>query len=190
MNYVIDFDYKILLVFLSLYLLLVLFMKFKLKKDMRSIVAFSLLYFYIVFLIKETQFDIYINNPEMKKELGSVAFGRDINIVPFKDFFNITTLLNVLIFIPFGVLQWLLYKSSWIKTIVMGFVVSLIIELSQLFVRILVGINFRKIDVNDLICNTTGAIIGFTLLLLFVSILKKLIKKESVINKYLENVEL
>ena len=190
MNYVISFDYRFLTVFLLLYLLLILLMRFKLKKNIHNIMVFSLLYFYIVFLIKETQFDIYINNPEMKKELGSVAFGRDINIVPFKDFFNITTLLNVLIFIPVGFLQGLLYKSSWIKTIVMGFVVSLIIELSQLFVRILVGINFRKIDVNDLICNTTGAIIGFTLLLLFVSILKKLIKKESVINKYLENVEL
>ena len=189
MNYVIDFDYKILLVFLSLYLLLVLFMKFKLKKDMRSIVAFSLLYFYIVFLIKETQFDIYINNPEMEKELGSVAFGRDINIVPFKDFFNITTLLNVLIFIPIGFLQGFLYKASWLKTLIVGFGLSLMIESSQLLVRIFVGINFRKIDVNDLICNTIGTMIGFALLLLFVKILKKLIKKEGVIREFLESME-
>ncbi len=55
----------------------------------------------------------------------------------------------------------------------------------QLIVRAFVGINFRIADVNDLISNATGAVIGFIMLLLFVKILKKIIKIDGYIDRHL-----
>ncbi len=59
------------------------------------------------------------------------------------------------------------------------------IETMQLIVRAFVGINFRIADVNDLISNATGAVIGFIMLLLFVKILKKIIKIDGYIDRHL-----
>ena len=108
MNYIIEFDYKFFIAFLFVYILIVFFMKFKLNKNIFSIFIFTLLYFYFVLLIKETQFDIYINNPDLEEDFGAIKIGRDINLIPFKDFLNTTTVINAIMLIPIGFLQGLI----------------------------------------------------------------------------------
>ncbi|MCR5736682.1 MAG: VanZ family protein [Eubacterium sp.] len=54
-----------------------------------------------------------------------------------------------------------LLKEHWKKCLITGFVLSMIIESSQLLVNLLIGYNFRTFDVNDLIFNTLGTIIGY-----------------------------
>lgn len=81
-----------------------------------------------------------------------------INLIPFSDtdallVFNI---LNIVLFVPLGVLAPLLFREKtplW-KIALLGFVVSLTVELSQL-------VNLRATDVDDLIMNTLGALIGY-----------------------------
>ena len=64
---------------------------------------------------------------------------------------------NVLMFVPMGVLLPLLWKGeSLCKTMAAGFTVSLVIELGQ-------PVFGRSFDVDDLISNTAGALVGYLL---------------------------
>lgn len=81
-----------------------------------------------------------------------------VNFIPFldmiPDFKN--ACLNVLLFVPFGAFLPILWSSfrSLRRTALTGLAVSCVIELAQLF-------TFRTTDINDLITNTLGAVLGF-----------------------------
>lgn len=93
-----------------------------------------------------------------------------INLIPFSvkgsDF--VSCLLNIGLFIPLGILLPLLWptKREFLFVLLFGFSFSLLIEISQLF-------NQRSTDVDDLIMNFLGAIIGFGIYWLFRHFLKK-----------------
>lgn len=78
------------------------------------------------------------------------------NYVPFSlTIDSVGYIQNILLFIPFGVLCPLFNKKSYgFIYIIAGFLFSLLIECSQL-------LNHRSSDVDDLIMNTLGAIIGY-----------------------------
>ena len=66
------------------------------------------------------------------------------------------SLLNILLFIPLGIAlpaMWNKYKTPK-KTLCFGFGMSLAIELAQI-------LTYRATDINDLITNTLGSLIGF-----------------------------
>lgn len=69
-------------------------------------------------------------------------------------------ILNIVLFVPLGLLLPLVWKHSarWHRIALIAFCVSAIIELSQL----LPGAA-RSFDVDDLICNTLGGLVGFAL---------------------------
>lgn len=76
--------------------------------------------------------------------------------------------LNVLLFVPFGFLLpyiWPEYKRL-ARTLIMGFVFSLMIESAQYF-------NWRLSDVDDLICNVVGTFVGYMIWLGISPALKK-----------------
>ena len=67
---------------------------------------------------------------------------------------------NIILFIPLGIFLLLLFpKYSLKKIIVLAFLCSLSIELVQLIGRQF-G-NYRTVDIDDIILNTMGAIVGF-----------------------------
>ena len=74
----------------------------------------------------------------------------------FSDYRN--SLLNVLLFVPLGFLLPVLWKRfrSFLWTGLLGFSFSLSIELLQL-------LTLRATDINDLMTNTTGTILGWLL---------------------------
>jgi glycopeptide antibiotics resistance protein len=77
--------------------------------------------------------------------------------------------LNIVMFMPFGVLLPLLWPSTgtWRRIAGWGLAASAVIEFSQLGMWIAVG-NRRMFDVNDLMSNTAGAVLGLMLLRAFV----------------------
>lgn len=89
-----------------------------------------------------------------------IRFDRNINLVPFAYMFSDykNSLLNVLLFVPLGFLLPVLWKHyrTLFRTAGFGLLFSLLIELLQLFTR-------RATDVNDLITNTAGTILGWCL---------------------------
>lgn len=98
-------------------------------------------------------------------------FSPQLVLIPFLDMISgpVNTALNVLLFIPFGFFLSLMYrKYNHISKIALtGFLLSLAIELVQMFGR-------GSTDINDLITNTVGTCLGYCLY----KSLSKLTRKE------------
>ena len=86
------------------------------------------------------------------------AFSPRLVLVPFRDMISgpVDTLLNILLFVPLGIFLPIMYKrfNNIISILTLGFMLSLTIELVQMFGR-------GTSDVNDLITNTAGTCLGF-----------------------------
>ena len=84
-----------------------------------------------------------------------------LNLIPFQDFSarNMEGMvLNAIMFAPLGFLLPAYFERyrHWGRTLAAGFLTSLTVELIQLF-------TFRATDVDDLIMNTLGTLVGFLL---------------------------
>ncbi len=68
----------------------------------------------------------------------------------------IHTVLNIILFIPFGFFLPLLYEkyNNMGKVVLSGFILSIFIELIQMF-------GMGSTDINDLIANTIGTCLGY-----------------------------
>jgi glycopeptide antibiotics resistance protein len=95
-----------------------------------------------------------------------------VNFIPFAD---ITTnflqyMLNVILFIPVGFLLPMLWEKFENKrlTFIFGFLITLFIEVSQLF-------SFRTTDIDDLLMNTLGVVTGYFLFAFAQKIFSKII---------------
>lgn len=81
-------------------------------------------------------------------------------------------LFNILLTIPFGVYLHYYFECKWYKVLIYSFLLSLFFELTQL--TGLYGIYpraYRLFDVDDLILNTTGAMIGYLITPIFLWVL-------------------
>lgn len=96
----------------------------------------------------------------------------EINVLPFSSGFGIQNILNIIMFMPFGFLVPLIWKQSrkLSATALLGFEFSLLIECLQLF-------NRRATDIDDLLMNTLGALLGFLLWKIYQLLFKKMPKE-------------
>lgn len=117
------------------------------------------IFLYYVYLVLETtgigtiwEIGLY---PGMKLQ-------EEINLIPFRDGISLSMILNVVMFMPLGFLLPLLWKEyqSLVRTAIIGFCFSCGIEFCQLF-------NRRVSDVDDLLMNTLGAILGWLIWIVF-----------------------
>lgn len=96
-----------------------------------------------------------------------LGYGMDpgINVLPLAAaFHNLSQFaLNILLFFPLGLLLPLLWPRfrSFGVTVLYGFLLSLFIEVSQIF-------TYRATDIDDLIANTFGVILGYFMAKIFV----------------------
>ena len=89
-----------------------------------------------------------------------IRFDQNINLIPFAYMFSDygNSLLNVLLFVPLGFFLpvfWRRFRSCLWSTL-FGLLFSLSIELMQLF-------TLRATDINDLMTNTVGTMLGWCL---------------------------
>lgn len=86
-----------------------------------------------------------------------------MNIIPFAYMFSDreSSILNILLFVPMGILLPVLWSRfhNLFKTLLFGFSISLFVELMQIF-------TLRATDINDLITNTSGTLAGYVIGLL------------------------
>lgn len=87
---------------------------------------------------------------------GSLIRPSEISLIPFTSASRETNILNIIMMLPLGFLVpllWRNYRAMW-KTALVGLGFSASIEICQLF-------NRRATDVDDLIMNTAGAMLGY-----------------------------
>lgn len=119
-------------------------------------------------------------------DLGRDVPGKfEISWIPFQwgEGGWVSQVLNIVLFTPVGFLLpalWESYKKLR-KTVLTGLFLSCLIEVSQLF-------NFRTTDVNDLLMNTLGTLVGYGIYMLFFSKLKFVqVKNRESENRILSN---
>lgn len=100
-----------------------------------------------------------LNQLQRISNLNQSLFKLELNLIPFKDGLEISNILNIVFFMPFGFLLPTLWRKfrTFFPTVLNGLLFSLIIEASQMFVP------YRATDINDLIMNTLGTICGWVL---------------------------
>lgn len=144
------------------------------KKNQREIGIYSLFYVYLILVIKYTQFPILYGNifVEAYEGLGIINYNL-IPLITLKRNAFYESGLNVLLFLPFGFLYFIITKFQVKQTILAGVLTSVGIELLQLMIGMITKVNFRVPDVNDIIFNGLGTIVGIGLSLVWNSMAKK-----------------
>ena len=96
------------------------------------------------------------------------CFSPRVSYIPFVDMIRgpVDTVLNIILFIPMGFFLPLLYKNfdNIGKVVLAGFLISLFVEIVQLF-------GYGATDINDLITNTIGTCVGFGIFRLFCKVI-------------------
>lgn len=147
-------------------------------------------FYWIIFSIYITSLVVFTLFPfPYQKELIEIMIednlGVNHNFIPFKafvdaiNFGDLTIAIkqiggNILLFMPLGFAIPILFpiiKKG--KVILIGFTVSLTIELIQAVAGFFLGYNYRSFDVDDLIMNTLGTVIGLLLFSLLSNFLKQ-----------------
>ena len=145
------------------------------KKSSGKIKWQHYLFGYFVISLKDIVGFPTLSDLERKVMLGVPIFDPVLNFIPLSSGIEISTILNIIFFMPFGFLLPTLWNKfrKFIPTVFAGFIFSLIIEVGQLF-------TIRATDVDDLIMNTLGTILGFILFKILSIIFKKLSNKTMV----------
>ena len=152
-EYILSFFTYIIIAFIILFITKLIINKGKLINKKRELIIITF-FSYVIGVLSQA---LKLGNKE-------TSF---INLVPFKiiirdikslingDYliFLINIVGNILLFIPIGILVPMLWKIKDRYVILIGFLISLSIEITQLYLG-------RVTDIDDLILNTSGVIIG------------------------------
>jgi glycopeptide antibiotics resistance protein len=175
------FDLLIVFLFGLLWIGVVTFLR--LKKSLAYLIFFTIFYVYIVKVLDYTLFQfqslILLKYFMPDLILNGQTVGQDINLIPLitltpQDLK--TSLLNILLLMPFGFGLPFITNYQMRKIVVMGALFSIVIEFLQLITGRMAKITFRITDINDVIFNTVGVAIGYILFVGFVRIYRHISK--------------
>jgi glycopeptide antibiotics resistance protein len=169
------FDLLIALFFAGIWIGILRFLR--LKKSPAYLIFFTIFYVYIFKVLDYTLFQfqslVFLKYFMPDLILNGQTAGKEINLVPLITLTSqdlTTSLLNILLLIPFGFGLPFITDYRMKKIVVIGALFSLVIELLQLITGRMAKMTFRIADVNDVIFNTLGAAIGYLLFIGFVRI--------------------
>lgn len=174
----IDFNYSLILLTFVIWLGLSIFLKKRKNKSNTYILFFTIFYIYLMYVVKYTQFPIILHN----NQLFSFNEVLKANIIIIPENFSIdyltssSVLLNILLSIPFGFGIPYLVNASWKKILFFAISFGIIIESLQLTTLLIARFSLRIVDINDVLFNFIGVIVGYILFLLFSSVYKKLVE--------------
>ncbi|MBA3925997.1 VanZ family protein [Listeria rustica] len=156
---IIYFDYwEVLISIFVIYVCTFSVFKFFFKKNWIYMMYFTIFYIYLAEVVNLTQFPIYAME-------GMVAEGNSIwnglSLVPFSSIDVNNYFLNICLTIPFGFGLPFLMHASWKKIMIASVIFILIIEFSQFIIGVSVGYMFRVFDVDDILFNFVGCMIGY-----------------------------
>lgn len=163
----IDFNYTFRLIATLIFILLAFYLRKKKLRSFSYILFFGAFYLYMMLVINYTQFPIITDLDPTYHSLSNAFVFVPNN--PLTDF-NMAMFLNTILTIPFGFLIPFLKKVNLKKIIKYGLILTLSIELMQLSVYLVLGTHSRYIDINDIIYNIAGVILGYFLFKLFCAV--------------------
>lgn len=169
------FDVFTVLMFGLLGIAIITFLRLKKKKSYTFLLLFTMFYIYLFKVLDYTLFQfqsllilkyfipgLLLNGETVEKSLNLIPL---ITLTP-QDLQ--TSLLNILLFVPFGIGLPFISSLYMKKTVLIGALVSIVIEILQFVTGFIGNITFRIADINDVLFNTVGVVIGYVLFIGFV----------------------
>jgi glycopeptide antibiotics resistance protein len=176
----IDLDYRSIGILAALFFPIALIL-YRKKLGLVKILFIWIFYTYIIGALSVTVFPIYFVE-SMRVVIGQNVWSH-FNLIPlvFIGGQDIkATLLNILLFMPFGFFLPFIKNIGSRKTILRAVLFSIFIEAMQFALAFVSGFTLRYIDINDVIFNTLGGIIGYILFVLFVKVIRYVVNKWSI----------
>ena len=138
-------------------MLIIIFKKNRTIPKIRILVWVLVFYYYLCIMLANIVGIPTLSEYIRLSGLGEAFFHPNINLIPFQDGFSLGFLLNIFLFLPLGFLCPLISKSyQCVKNIfLIGCGLSFTIEMVQLFTL------YRATDIDDLITNVAGTLIGY-----------------------------
>lgn len=169
------------LLFGSIWFGIVAFLRAKKKKSLVYLLFLTIFYIYLYKVLDYTLFQfqslLVLKHFLPDLRLNGVTAGESINLIPLitltiEDLR--TSLLNILLMVPFGFGLPFITNFCVKKIVVIGALFSIAIELLQLITGLAAKMTFRIADINDVIFNTGGVAIGYVLFIGFVRIYRRI----------------
>lgn len=138
-------------------MMVMIFKKNKTIPKIRTTILLVVFYYYLCVMLTKIVGMPTLSDWMRLTKLGESFFNPNINLVPFSDGFSLSFILNIFLFIPLGFLCPFISKSyqSVKGTFLIGSGLSLSIEIVQLFTQ------YRATDIDDLITNIIGSLVGY-----------------------------
>ena len=184
MRFAMFFNLLAVLVFGLIWIGIVTFLRLKKKKSLIYLIFFTIFYVYIFKVLDYTLFqfqsllllkyfmpDLILNGQTAEKDMNLIPL---VTLIP-QDLK--TSLLNILLLVPFGFGLPFITNLRMKKIVVIGALFSIVIEFLQLVTGFMAKITFRIADINDVIFNTVGVAIGYILFVGFVRIYRHISHK-------------
>ncbi|OAS89443.1 MULTISPECIES: VanZ family protein [Metabacillus] len=170
-------------ILVPLFFIFVLFMIYfaKSRKQSYSIFQYTLLTSFVIYILGVIYFVFLPIDVNFGKYANQAPWYSSTNIIPILTIDLKTFLLNIMMLIPFGMyLPFINKRFDSVKSVAkLGFSLSFSIEVIQLLIRVSLG-SARSTDINDLIANTLGSVLGY----LLINILSKSSFAKNVMNKF------
>jgi glycopeptide antibiotics resistance protein len=125
---------------------------------------------YLLLASKYTIFPLWIDAAYIEAARNGTKFLHGVNLVPFKDWSleylkGVQGWGNVALGIPFGFLYpFVMPVTNWQQMARSGTIFAFAIELTQLTISLGYGFTYRVIDINDVLLNSTGVMLGYAVL--------------------------
>ncbi|HEU4326846.1 MAG TPA: VanZ family protein [Roseiflexaceae bacterium] len=104
----------------------------------------------------------------------------------------VSSVQNILLTIPFGFGMNFLKRLTLKRNVIIAFVLGLVLEFVQYVISLLLGYAYRVVDVNDVLLNALGVVIGYGIFRLFawfyVTITEKLCIEHKGLSAYVYHI--
>ena len=175
-------------IFISFYVLLfALIHLWTRNKNLSYIVLCAVFGLYIIGAISVVVFPFSIgsSNPDFKPAVNMIPFnfGSCFDIFPEICFRTIYE--NIVLTIPFGFGISFITPIKRKNILKLGIMVGLLFELTQLAISLLFRSAFRAADINDVIFNAIGVLLGYGIFLVFGEVYKLTVQKIKLQPKYI-----
>lgn len=180
MTVIAHFDLLLAFFFGLIWLGIVLHLRIKRRKSFEYLALLTIFYAYLYKVLDYTLFQfqslLFLKHFAPNLMLKGSTAGESLNLIPLLTLTSAdlkTSLLNILLFVPFGLGLPFVTRLRMKWVLIVGALVSVGIEVLQFLTGYLAGMTFRVADINDVLFNTVGVLIGYFLFLGITLILRK-----------------
>jgi glycopeptide antibiotics resistance protein len=167
---------------------MLLFFRLKKKKSITYLLCLTIFYVYLVKVLDYTLFQfqslIVLKYFAPNLMLRGQEAGESLNLIPLIALTPgdvRTSLLNILLMMPFGFGLPFITNLRFRKILAAGILFSIGIEFLQLITGLMSNITFRIADINDVIFNTVGVAIGYILFVAFMRSCRRIFRNWKIV---------